>query len=266
MLAILSRMKREAQRPQSSGPFQTAMHSFQRSTPVPFDVWERFIHHQEKTTTDGRWEKMHNIHSEARWAKSSAGKEKRGERERWYCLCWVMLSAAYLSYGFHTCLSSSSQGQTQQTLPTMTDFPSWRESLVLPATCICIGAATLKQIYHTHFVLFSGLHIMLSWGSRRLALDSHWKDSLDSARHTFKNSDVTSEKRKSLQNSSWPLVSVAPQHPAQAHMFGGGRLRWGVSWLKEGDRRYIIFNESLSLFITHKKNYWSSLSYYFTYL
>ncbi len=167
-------------------------------------------------------------------------KGKRRERERWYCLCWVMLSAAYLSYGFHTCLSSSSQGQTQQTLPTMTDFPfkpSWRGSLVLPATCICIGAATLKQIYHTHFVLFSGLHIMLSLGSRRLAVNSYWKDSFDSARRTFKNSDVTSEKRKSLQNSSWPLVSVAPQHPAQAHMVGGGTQVGG--FLTEGGRLQI---------------------------
>lgn len=62
MLPILSRMKREAQRPQSSGPFQTL-------TPMLFDVWEHFIH-RKKTTTDQQWEKATNIHSETRRTKS----------------------------------------------------------------------------------------------------------------------------------------------------------------------------------------------------
>lgn len=153
-----------------------------------------------------------------------------------------MLSAAYLSFGFHTCLSSSSQGQTQQTLSTMTDFPfksSWRGSSVLPATCICIGAATLKQIHHTHFDLFSGLPIVLALGSRRAAADCYWKDSSDSAYCAFKNSYVTTEKRKSQQNSSWLLVSVAPEHSAQTHMLGG--LGWGGSWPREGILRYVAF-------------------------
>lgn len=42
--------------------------------------------------------------------------------EKWYCLCCVALSAAYLSSGFHTRMSGCSQGQIQHTLLTMTNF------------------------------------------------------------------------------------------------------------------------------------------------
>lgn len=167
-------MKGVAQRPWSSRPFQTV------SVFNVNDRWCLCILFIKKTTGM----KKHSEVNAAKQHRRRVAERKAERRERWYCLCWVMLSAAYLSYGFHTCLSSSSQGQTQQTLPTMTGFPfkpSWRGSSALPATCICIGAATLKQIYHTHFGSLSGLRTTQALGSRRAAADWYWKEASDSA-------------------------------------------------------------------------------------
>lgn len=61
------------------------------------------------------YQNLHLLYEVVKAAQWMRWIQRKGEKfwrkgERWYCLCYVALSAAYLSTGFHTCMSCCGQG------------------------------------------------------------------------------------------------------------------------------------------------------------